>query len=125
MHSIQQMGYGDSRDGIRIDSITLIGEAVDIAIAKEIFVWLQDLFPSLYKRAIKSGMLRDCAASRNGFWGGLWQGILEANKRQEASVKQAEAQTYALVLRSKEDAIEVSTALSISLTRRSRAMAML
>lgn len=85
----------------------LIGEETDVLICKELFPWLEDVFYSTYYKAKKAGMVVSCAADKRGIYYGLYIGITESNKREEAAAKQkVDANAYALVVRSKEDAIQ-------------------
>jgi len=92
--------------------IWFIGEATDVEIGKAIFQWLDELFPTSCKNICNGGKFVREAAIVNGFYRGLAMGILEVNRRKEAEVKQsmasASANQYAMVLRNKEQAIEVA-----------------
>jgi hypothetical protein len=80
----------------------------DVAIAKAVFSWLERLYPQSYHEAIRTFKIpEDNAASAHGFYRGLTTGILERNKKEEEQVRaSADGNKWALVVRSKETAIE-------------------
>lgn len=79
-----------------------VGESNDVAICLELFPWLEDVFYSTYYRAMKEGKVYSCAAHKNGIYFGLSQGIIAANKREEAKLDTQDSKTWALVRVSKE-----------------------
>lgn len=93
-------------NGIRISCIVLIGDTVDVAIAKEIFPWLEKVFPRTLSRLVHARKLTYCAADTNGCYYGFYRGIVEANKREEEKLTKKEASSMALVVRKKEDLIQ-------------------
>jgi hypothetical protein len=86
--------------------IVFIGEKTDVAICVELFPWLEDVFYSTYYRGRKAGLYPISAASKNGVYAGLYYGIVEANKRMEEQIKRENPNAYALVVRSKEQAVQ-------------------
>lgn len=96
--------------GIRVVRIwnkyIFIGEATDVAISRELFPWLEDVFYSTYYRAMRAGEVECCAASKNGVYSGLYWGIVAANKRAEEQLKTEEKQTWALIVRNKDALVE-------------------
>lgn len=82
----------------------IIGTAVDIALAKAIFPYLEQVFPKMLRAEIKTGRLQRNTATVNGFYQGLAHGIALANKRKQQEEEKTES--YALVLRKKEDLIK-------------------
>jgi hypothetical protein len=101
----------------RIHKVWIIGDATDVAMAKAIFSWLEDLYPKSYLHAVNSFQIANDAASQHGYYRGLTAGILEANQKEEDEVLntwraqgQGEANKYAMVLRNKEMAIEKKVA---------------
>lgn len=90
----------------RISKIWIIGEVTDVAIAKAVFTWLEKLFPESYRKLVNAMVLPDNAAAAHGFYRGLMAGILEANRKEEEKIQaSADANKYALVVRTKMDAI--------------------
>jgi hypothetical protein len=86
-----------------------IGEKGDIAIAKEIFPWLESVFMKTLRAKVKIGQIRQCAGDRNGFYHGMAEGLIEVNVRtvKETLAKQhVDANKYAIVLRNKDIAIQ-------------------
>lgn len=86
----------------------LIGDKHDVASAREIFIWLEDLYPKAFRKMVTDRVLSQCAEHRNGFYHGFTDGLLAANKRavKETLAKQSvDANKYAVVLRNKETAI--------------------
>jgi hypothetical protein len=94
----------------RIVKIWIIGDATDVAMAKAVFSWLEDLYPKSYLHAVNNFQIVNDASSQHGYYRGLTAGILEANKREEEKVKRDvgvdSANKYAMVLRNKEMAID-------------------
>lgn len=96
-----------------VNCIHLIGDPVDVAIAKEIFPFLEKSFVGIFNRAVREGTLVRCAADMNGCYRGVYRGILETNRREEAKTVQTSSSyvgpaKYALVLRKKEELIEAA-----------------
>ncbi len=92
--------------GRKVFKIYLIGEVVDVEIAKVIFPWLEKIFPRTLSQAVRRGQLTYCAAHTNGCYAGLFQGILAANKREEEKLTGEDKSTWALVVREKKDLID-------------------
>lgn len=92
---------------VKVSTIWVIGTPTDVAMAKAVFTWLEDLFPKSYREALRTFQLaKECGAARNGFYRGMAAGILEANKREEEKIKQsAQGQQWGLIVRNKETAI--------------------
>lgn len=94
----------------RIVKVWVIGDATDVAMAKAIINWLEDLYPKSYLHAVNSFEIINDAAAQHGYYRGLTAGILEANRREDAKQKAAmssqDANKYAMVVRNKETAIE-------------------
>lgn len=87
--------------------IYLIGDPIDIAISKEMFTWLENLFLREFTKRVKEGRFRRwSAAQENGLYRGLYQGIIDANKKAEENLTYGDAQKWAIVVRSKEQAVE-------------------
>ena len=87
-------------------AIHLIGDPTDIEIVKVIFPWLESIFPRTLSRLVKKHELTARAADANGFFLGMAQGIVEANKREEEKLSEEDKQTYALVVVGKQEAIQ-------------------
>jgi len=94
-------------NGFLVIRFILVGAGVDVAIAKEVFFFLEKFFPKTLNRAIKEGKLRECAAHINGYYNGLYKGIVEANRREEAALPPEDSSKWALVVRNKSDAIDL------------------
>jgi hypothetical protein len=93
----------------KVSKIWVIGETTDVAIAKAVFTWLEDLFPKSYREALRTGQLsKECGAARNGFYRGMAAGILEMNKREEEKI--VNKAQWGLIVRSKETAIQARVA---------------
>lgn len=92
----------------RIKTIYIIGETTDVAIAKAVFPWLEDLYPKSYRKAVNDFKIaEDNSASAHGYYRGLSAGILEVNRKAEEEVaKSVDANKYALVVRDKKLAIQ-------------------
>lgn len=87
--------------------IWFVGESNDLVIAKEVFRWLDELFPELFRKYVKQGDLDNVAADAYGFYKGLALGIIERNARQEAEqAAKVDKNAWALVVRSKEEAVQ-------------------
>ena len=105
--TIIRSGYNDQY-GDRIDTtLHFIGTPMDVEIAKVIFPFLEKLFPRIYNRKVKERMLSRFAADMNGFYLGFYRGIREANKRKKEELSNDDANRYAMVLVSKQDAIQL------------------
>lgn len=91
-------------------AIWMVGEVHDVAIAKEILKWLDDYFPKAYRDMLKQGRFQDTALFKNGFYRGLGLGILEANRRQEEKLVKDDANKWAMVVRTKQDAVQAKLA---------------
>ncbi len=86
-----------------------IGEKQDVAIAKEIFPWLESVFKKTYQGKVKAGLLSNNAGDRNGFYHGMAEGLIEVNRKtvKETLAKQhVDSNKYAIVLRNKEIAVQ-------------------
>lgn len=86
--------------------LTFIGTPTDIAVAKEIMPFLESVFPKIFNRAVREGRLSERRADLNGCYEGIYYGILQENRRQEDALTPQQGQTWAVVVRHKEDAIE-------------------
>lgn len=87
--------------------IWFVGESNDLVIAKEVFKWLDELFPELFRKYIKRGDLDNVAADAHGFYHGLASGIIDRNIRQEeVQAAKVDRNAWAIVLRSKEEAVQ-------------------
>lgn len=99
-----------SASGGRVVEPTLIGSPFDIAIAKEIFPFLEKIFPATLSRAVSGGQLTYSMADTNGCYEGICHGIIDTNRREEEKVVKESTNTnqnqYALVLAKKEELIE-------------------
>lgn len=93
-------------NGIKVDNIVIIGEVVDVTICKEVFPWLEKVFPRTLSKAVSTGELTYSMADTNGCYQGLAAGIVSANKRAEQNLSSADAGKYAMVVRSKKDKVE-------------------
>jgi hypothetical protein len=94
--------------GTRIVKITLIGEATDVLIAREIFPWLEKTFPKILSTAVREGRLTYCAAHTNGCYMGIANGLIAANKREKEKLVKEDANAYAMVLVKKDDLIKAA-----------------
>ena len=83
--------------------------------------WLEGLFPKLYGKAVKEGRLPKNFAAANGFYYGLYQGILSNNKRQEDALTGSDKTNWALVVRSKEEQIAETVALAFPELKKAKA----
>lgn len=93
---------------IKIDALYIFGAPSDVAIAKEMFGWLEDLFPKAYRKLVNDGGLFEDASTAHGFYQGLATGIIEANtKAKAAALKEAKVDPnrYAMVVHNKEQAV--------------------
>lgn len=95
-----------------LHTIWLIGEKTDVAMVIALFPWLEGLFPKLYGKAVKEGRLPKNFAAANGFYFGLYSGIVSNNKRQEDALTGSDKTNWALVVRSKEEQIAETVALA-------------
>lgn len=84
----------------------IIGDPTDVAIAKAIFPWLQKLFPASLTEQVKAGRLTYSMAHTNGWYYGLEFGICKANKREKDKLSAQDQQTYAMVVRDKNKALD-------------------
>lgn len=100
-------GY-PGRSGYVVTHIHLIGDPLDVAIAKEIFPFLEKVFPATLSRAVSAKELTYSMADTNGCYSGICAGIIDTNQREEEkAVKSGTTdQQYALVLRKKEEVVE-------------------
>lgn len=96
-------------NGKVISAIHVVGEPTDVAIAIAVFPFLEQTFPAIFNRAVKNRILTTAAADMNGCYGGIYRGIVEANKREEEKLTPKEAQCFALIVRDKEALIEAAT----------------
>lgn len=87
-----------SYGGKVVSRIVIIGEVIDVAIAKAVFPYLEKVFPATLSKAVSAGILTYCAAHTNGCYFGLRQGIIAANKREEEKLSKDDASKYALIL---------------------------
>jgi len=90
---VRTIRIGKGRGGI-----ILVGESHDVAICKELFPWLEDVFYATYYKAKRAGQVISCAAHKNGIYVGLEHGIIEANKKEEAKLNKEEASCMALMV---------------------------
>lgn len=88
------------------DSIMLLGEVTDVMICKELMPWLEDVYYSTYYNAKKSGLIYGTRADKRGIYEGLTVGIRSVNKKAEDRLEKKEAQTYALVVRKKQEVVD-------------------
>lgn len=91
------------------ENIWLVGEVNDLQVAREIVRWLDELLPEMFRKHVALGDLDNVAADAHGFYLGMFEGIVAANKRAEEQVRKEtgiDSNKWALVVRSKEDAIE-------------------
>lgn len=90
--------------------LTLIGEKTDVAIARYVFDYLDIMFPKLHRQWCHdsgiNGTYEDTTVRRRSYYVGLHHGICLANARKEDAVKSVDSSSYALVLKSKEDAVK-------------------
>lgn len=108
-----------SSSGKVVTRITLVGDAVDVAIAKEVFPFLEKIFPATLSRCVSEGKLRYCAADTNGCYRGIYAGIVETNRRAEAKATST-TNRYALVVRRKEEEISSAVAIWFPFLRKQR-----
>lgn len=96
------------QNGISVNHVTIIGEKMDVAICKELFPWLEKIFPKTLSKAVSAGLLTYSMADTNGCYHGLEEGIVAANKKAEQDLHLSASDTnkYAMVLRSKKDKVE-------------------
>jgi Protein of unknown function (DUF2786) len=104
-----------------LHKIWLIGEKTDVAMAIALFPWLEGLFPKLYGKAVKEGRLAKNFGTANGFYYGLYQGILSNNKRQEDALTGTDKTNWALVVRSKTEQIAETVALAFPKLKEAKA----
>ena len=97
-----------------------IGEAVDVAICQALFPWLEDVFYSTYNKAANAGIITRCAASKNGIYSGLYRGILDANRREEAKLSTEDKSKWALVVVNKEALVQQRVAQEFPTLTKSR-----
>jgi len=88
-----------------LTNMWIVGTETDVALTTALFPWLEDLFPKLFWKAVRAGTTDKSFACQNGFYMGLCSGIAEANKREEAKLNPEDRSQWALVVRSKEDAV--------------------
>ena len=90
----------------RVHHYAILGEATDVAMSKEIFKYLEKLFPKSLTEMVNLGHFTYSAFDSRGWYSGLTEGIVQANKRIEEEVlKEEEKEQYAMVLVKKEDLI--------------------
>lgn len=96
----------------RCNKIWIIGEVTDVAVAKVMFSWLEELYPKSYRQAVNSFAIpEDNAAAQHGYYRGLTTGILEMNvKKEKEAEAQVGAQKWGLIVRNKETAVEAKVA---------------
>lgn len=87
-------------------SISLVGTVQDVAIAKAIYPFLESMFPRVYREELNRGSFRDCRASMNGCYWGLANGIIDANKREEDNLQGEDRSKWAMVVATKQDAVD-------------------
>jgi hypothetical protein len=95
--------HGVAAGNVVISQLHLIGDPFDVAIAKAVFSWLEDVFAKTYQRFVNEGKLTRAHADKHGCYQGIAMGIMEMNRREEAKI--ANPNAYALVVRSKADLI--------------------
>lgn len=90
----------------RFFKIYIVGEAVDVAISVVMFPYLEKVMPQAYRRALSDGVVEKDRADKNGFYCGMWQGIVKANYREKAKLAVDDANKCALIVRNKADAVK-------------------
>lgn len=93
-------------NGTRVSSISIFGEKTDIAICKQIFPWLEKVFPAILRKGIRTGILRENMACINGCYSGISKGLQETNQHMKDKLAGDNAGKYAMVVRSKADKID-------------------
>lgn len=93
-----------------IRNIWIIGESSDVLIASTLFPWLENLFPKFYHKALKQGLVPKSFAGQNGYYYGLYKGIVDNNKRAEAAMPAEDRSKWAMVVVDKQALIEKYTA---------------
>jgi hypothetical protein len=86
-----------------------IGDKNDVAVAREVFIWLEDIYPASFRKKVTERQLAQCAAHRNGFYRGFTEGLLEVNRKavkETLNAQKVDGGKYAMVLRNKETAIQ-------------------
>jgi len=91
-----------------VSAIILVGEAGDVAIAKAVFPFLEKVFPAILSRFVSEGTLTYCAADTNGCYRGIFAGIVETNRREEAKIAPVQTNRYALVVRRKGELVQAA-----------------
>jgi hypothetical protein len=100
--------HGVAAGNVVVGQLHMIGDPFDVAIAKAVFPWLEDVFAKTYQRFVNEGKLTRAHADKHGCYQGIAMGIQEMNRREEAKV--ANPNAYALVVRSKDALIAARTA---------------
>lgn len=95
---------GEGKDRVIYD-VHAYGDPFDVAIAVAVFPWLEDMMLNVYFRAVLKKQLSESAEDMNGCFAGLAEGIISNNQREEAKAA-LDVSGYALVLRSKADAVK-------------------
>lgn len=102
--------FTDTKGGKQVNYLNFIGDPLDVEISKAIYPFIEKLFPKKVTEYINARGLKWTTAIANGLYDGLYYGILEANKREEANLNAEEAQQWGLVVRDKKQKIEDATA---------------
>ena len=93
-------------NGKRISALHIIGETVDVAICKEVYPWLEKVFPRTLSKAVSQGILTYSAADTNGCYSGLYSGIIEVNRQEEEKLEVEDKNRYALVVKQKDELVQ-------------------
>ena len=98
-------GLDHTYNGPVVRCLHLFGDPFDVALVKEIFPWLEKVFPKILSTFVREGALTYSAADTNGCYKGVAAGILEANRREEEKIPSQDKNGWALVVRGKREAI--------------------
>lgn len=93
-------------NGVIISSIALIGDPMDVAMCKAIFPWLEALFPRVLSRFVREKVLTYKAEDMNACYRGIAAGLIKANKRELEKLSTDDQNKFAMVVRSKREAID-------------------
>lgn len=110
-------------NGKRISALHIIGETVDVAICREIYPWLEKVFPRTLSKAVSQGLLSYSAADTNGCYSGLYTGIIEVNRQEEEKLQTEDRHRYAIVVKEKMEMVDEKVGEEFPNLRKSKSRA--
>jgi hypothetical protein len=98
-----------------------IGEVMDVAICKALWPWLEHTFRRTYCNAANEGVIERGSIGKNNVYAGLYRGIVEANRREEAKLSTEDKSKWALVVVNKDALVKQREAQEFPNLRTARA----